>query len=288
MRVLVIDDCPAVREAIGDALEAAGHRADLAGGAEEAIEMAASEPDAILLDAALAGERGTELIGAVCTGRPGSQAVVLMTGRGERVHLDNPLVRGSLQKPFRSGDLLEKLGEVAPDRDAPDARKGEQPPQPGRERRIEFGKSYMMFGGGPGPVYSGVSSLEREGCAALVVTARRPKTVRERVSEGAEIVHLSFRRATARFDIYKLGTAIAEAKAFAERAERPVIAFDDLDPLIKRNGMDPVLRMMHQILTSDCGKKATVIASADPKIFSVKDIEILLSRMEDYCGVTEA
>ena len=82
MRVLVLDDEPAIREFLGRALRRAGYEPILAPTGPAALEMIDDEqPDAILCDHRMAGMSGTEFHDAVAAAAPAlAQRFAFMSG----------------------------------------------------------------------------------------------------------------------------------------------------------------------------------------------------------------
>ena len=82
-------------------------------------------------------------------------------------------------------------------------------------------------------------------------------------------------------DVYRLGTLINQVTEFVSRVERPVVVMDNLNQLINRNGMNPVLMMLDE-LTAPSEKPFTLIASVDAHGFSDKDRSILKNLLNHY------
>jgi hypothetical protein len=74
---------------------------------------------------------------------------------------------------------------------------------------------------------------------------------------------------------------------FIVNSNKPVIAFDDLNKIIDRNGMNSVLTAIHQLVTKGYDKDRTFLVSVDSKGFTVKDKEILLNHMAHYDPIGE-
>ncbi len=83
-------------------LRRAGYNCDQAFTGEQALALAARKTfDLVLLDAALPGVNGTELLGKL----PPDQPVLLVTGQADADH-------DCLVRPFTDGDLLTRTAEV--------------------------------------------------------------------------------------------------------------------------------------------------------------------------------
>ncbi|MDR3206235.1 MAG: response regulator [Candidatus Methanoplasma sp.] len=283
MKVLIIDDNLAIRNVLAEVLTDAGYEVDSAVSSDEAVRKIRAGCDIALLDMDADGGAGLRMIDDMRDEDLRGLSIILLRSWNEQVPRDNALIRGYIQKPFRSSDVLNKISEtVRGEHDDRKAKKQEPKRSPG-DGRVEFGKSYMFFEDAPRTVYTAAESLCGDGCEALVISVSREKAVKERVgNSNVDVLRLSFKRLSSYQDVYKLGTAIDRVRTFVERAEHPAVVFDGLDPLIERNGMNSVLMMMHRILTSSYGKKISVLASANPKNFTGKDREILLNHMTDY------
>jgi CheY-like chemotaxis protein len=109
--VLVVDDEPAVRRLVAQALRSRGHEVIEAIGGREALRAVyerSSAPDVVLADLDLPGMTGVELAARLSADRPGTQ-IVLMTGRPGSAALarERPeLVAAVLLKPFSLDDVL--------------------------------------------------------------------------------------------------------------------------------------------------------------------------------------
>lgn len=110
--VLVVDDEPHVREAIGRAMRLEGHAVDFAADGLEAIErLAAHPPDAVLLDVLMPGLSGIDVCRRMRDG--GDRTPVLMltarSGVGDRVAGLEAGADDYLPKPFALEELIARL-----------------------------------------------------------------------------------------------------------------------------------------------------------------------------------
>jgi PAS domain S-box-containing protein len=104
--VLVVDDDPAVRQAMAGWLATLGYRvAEAADGRAGLDELERLSPDALLVDYAMPGLTGTEVARAAHQRRP-DLPVVLATGYSSDASLGT---LPTLRKPFRIEDLAEVL-----------------------------------------------------------------------------------------------------------------------------------------------------------------------------------
>jgi two-component system cell cycle sensor histidine kinase/response regulator CckA len=113
-RILVVDDEPAVRRFVVEALRSSGYDPVGAGSGREALSALYAEsqtPTLLLTDIEMPGMTGIELAARVRADRPGIR-VVLMTGRetsAARARERAGLVEGVLLKPFGLAELLDAV-----------------------------------------------------------------------------------------------------------------------------------------------------------------------------------
>jgi len=112
MRVLLVEDEPAVRDAVERALRGAGHKADLAREGPAGLELAMTNPyDAVVLDLGLPGLDGVEVCRRLRAS--GNQVPVLMlTARAavrDRVEGLDAGADDYLVKPFALDELLARI-----------------------------------------------------------------------------------------------------------------------------------------------------------------------------------
>ena len=114
-RVLVVEDDPAIRRGIVDALRFEGYEVLEAGGRVEGQQLAERTPcDLVLLDLVLPDGDGLELLRAVRRSRP-TLPVIILTARGQEEDRVNGLKLGAddyVVKPFSVRELLARAGAV--------------------------------------------------------------------------------------------------------------------------------------------------------------------------------
>ena len=112
MRVLVVDDEPAVRTALERALKLEGYEVDLAVDGGEALHKVAAEaPDALLLDVLMPGVDGLEVAPRL-RGDGDRTPILMLTARdgvGDRVEGLDAGADDYLVKPFALEELLARL-----------------------------------------------------------------------------------------------------------------------------------------------------------------------------------
>jgi len=119
VRVLVVEDDPALSEILVDELRGAGHETEAAGSVADAVrQLRSAEFDVLLLDMVLPDGRGTDVIRHVCEERLASECIVL-TGYAELGTAIEAMKLGAydyLSKPVRMDEvdqLIRKAGEKA-------------------------------------------------------------------------------------------------------------------------------------------------------------------------------
>jgi two-component system, OmpR family, response regulator MprA len=112
MRVLIIDDDRALRDALRRALTLAGYEVDTAADAEHGLATIATDrPDAVLLDIGLPGVDGLECCRRLRAGRDRTP-VLMLTARDAIEDRIDGLDAGAddyLVKPFDTGELKARL-----------------------------------------------------------------------------------------------------------------------------------------------------------------------------------
>lgn len=113
--VLVVEDDEPIRRGVRDALTAAGYRALEAADGPSGLELAlGGEPDLVLLDLALPGLDGFDVLAAVRRERRGLP-VIMLTARGEESDRVRGLRGGAddyVVKPFGVSELLARVEAV--------------------------------------------------------------------------------------------------------------------------------------------------------------------------------
>jgi len=114
-QILTIEDDPAIRRRIVDALRFAGYRALEADRGDTGLEMAlAREFDLLLLDLVLPGRDGLEILREVRRLRP-TLPIIILTARGEEADRVRGLNDGAddyVVKPFSVKELLARVEAV--------------------------------------------------------------------------------------------------------------------------------------------------------------------------------
>lgn len=116
IKVLLVEDDRALREALGETLELAGHDYHAVGSAEEALAAAAAEPFSLVLsDVNMPGMDGHQLLGALRSRYP-QLPVLLMTAHGAVDRAVDAMRQGAvdyLVKPFEPKALVALVARHA-------------------------------------------------------------------------------------------------------------------------------------------------------------------------------
>lgn len=114
-KILVIEDDPAIRQGLVDALEFANYEVQQSGDGRQGLELAIkSDTDLLLLDLILPGKDGLEILREVRVARP-TQPVIILTARGQEPERVQGLRLGAddyVVKPFSIKELLARIEAV--------------------------------------------------------------------------------------------------------------------------------------------------------------------------------
>lgn len=115
MRILLVDDEPAIRRMLKLLLTGKGHRVAEAGDAEAAVaEVGREAPEVILLDLQLPGRSGLDVLPDLLAAAPACR-VLMMTAHGSIASAVEAMRLGAwdyLTKPFDNDELLARLGRI--------------------------------------------------------------------------------------------------------------------------------------------------------------------------------
>ncbi|MDR3074638.1 MAG: response regulator, partial [Candidatus Methanoplasma sp.] len=262
MRILIADDNIALQDVLAEVVSDAGHTVERASSADTALSSVDFfNPDVIILDIDMDGGRGLTLLDRMQNRVPVVDTpVIVIRSWNRQIPQDNYVIRGHINKPFTKSDILDSIDgilieeasgeEAAKAADESEDRTDRPPKVTLADKGIVFGKSYLLFQSIPDKVYDLVSQFDDEGYDVLVVTTRKRKTIIERFKNNdIEALTMTIKFLGGHLNIYGLGTMIDNVTEFIGRSERPVVAFDDLNRIIDRNGINSVLTAMHQLVT---------------------------------------
>ena len=115
MRILIVEDEPAVADTLADAVRLQGHDPAVArSGAEGLAAIEAHAPEALFLDLVMPGLSGIELIREIRERHP-DLPIVVVTGRAAHIDLDEVRQLGVtdiVEKPWALKLLDEALGSL--------------------------------------------------------------------------------------------------------------------------------------------------------------------------------
>ena len=307
MKILIVDDNAAIREIIRDILAGEGHTVRTASTVSEAVEkMSAFLPEILFLDSRVGGEDGLHVLAQMDSSvTPQAMRVVLLKGSGDIVPTDNPFIRVSIDKPFKSSDVVdavkriqsEKL-EVAEERGTKkrkekkerkhhlfrrDKRERIQPSSDSPDSRgVSFGSSYVIFEEYPDAIYRFMGLFDPDWYDVMIVTTGRAKAIKERFTySNMEVLSLSGNGKGGSLGIQEIGTLTSKIRGFIDSHARPVVVFDTFGELMEADGLNQSLLMLHQLM-SDRSKMCTFGVSVDPGGLTGKDRNIFLHSMIEY------
>ena len=111
LRILVVDDEPAVGDTVKMLLEVDGHEVETANSSQKALGLFESGRfDLVFTDFAMPGMNGHQLAAAIKAGAP-DQPVIMITGHAGTL-LPSPDVDFVVGKPFLLEDLREAIAKV--------------------------------------------------------------------------------------------------------------------------------------------------------------------------------
>jgi DNA-binding response OmpR family regulator len=114
-KILVVEDDPAIRQGLVDALAFAGYESLASGDGDEGLQLAlASELDLVVLDVILPGPSGFEILEEIRRSRP-ALPVIIVTAKGAEADRVHGLTGGAddyVVKPFSAKELLARVEAV--------------------------------------------------------------------------------------------------------------------------------------------------------------------------------
>lgn len=307
MKILIVDDNVAIQEIIKDILVEEGHDAHVASSVDEAVSKIVSfDPDIVMLDTWVGDEDGLRVISRSRESREDRPLnVILIKSLSEQVPKDNPFIKGHIDKPFKSSDVLKALKDVI------DIIKDEEEQNAGKKAKkkkkkssfslfrkkpakispsntdisdegLVYGTSYVIFEEDPKEIYTLVGLFNPELYNILVVSSDKVKAVKERFeSSKINVVSFSHGQKAGSLNISGLGSLMVYVNDFVKGHYRPVVVFDNFGDMVEADGLNNVLVMFHQMV-SGTTEDVTFAVSVDPSILTDKDRNILLHDMRQY------
>lgn len=301
MKILIVDDNVAVQEIIQDILLEEGYAKDevrCVSSVDEAV-AAVSEfhPDVIMLDTWVGDEDGLRVINRCRENQVEEPPnVILIKSASEQMPTDNPSIRGSIDKPFKSTDVLDALKDISEvmvqeeEQNSEKKRKKKESKSLFRRKRkakvemstvdiedkgLSFGTSYMIYEPEPERIYDFVGFFDPDRYSILMVSSDKVKAVRERFDRGnIDVVSLSPSAKGGAMDLYGLGSLMVYVDDFIKMHKLPVVVFDNFADLVEADGLNNVLVFFHQMINGS-KDEATFLISVDDGLLTDKDENIL-------------
>lgn len=300
MKILIVDDNVAVQEIIQDILLEEGYAKDdirCVSGVDEAVAAVTEfHPDVIMLDTWVGDEDGLRVINRCREDQEELPNVILIKSAGEQVPTDNPSIRGYIDKPFKSTDVLDALKDISEvmvqeeEQNSEKKRKRKESRSLFRRKRkakvemstvdiedkgLSFGTSYMIHESEPERIYDLVGFFDPDRYSILMVSSDKVKAVRDRFDRGnMDVVSLSPSAKGGAMDLYGLGSLMVYVEDFIKMHQFPVIVFDNFADLVEADGLNNVLVFFHQMINGS-KDEATFLISVDDGPLTDKDENIL-------------
>ena len=296
MKILIVDDNVAIQDIVRDILSDEGYLIRTAGTIEEAITKTADFlPDVVVLDSWVGDEEGLHYLTLLKEKVPEAEPkVVLLKNATELVPKDSPYIKASVDKPFKSTDIVSAIRGLQDDepREEPKEekrrlfgflrRKKKTDEEPPEMLDVSFGTSYVMFEQGSELAYRFVKHFDPEASDVMIVTTDRSKAVKERFSYGTlEVLTLSSNGKAGSESIGDIGTITSLVRAFMDQKERPVVVFDKFGEVISADGINQSLLMLQQLMSGKT-RMCTLAVSVDPSVLTDKDRDIILHNMVEF------
>ena len=305
MKVLIVDDNVAVQEIIKDILVEEGHSTQVASNVDEAVDKIIEfQPAVIMLDTWVGDADGLRVVNRVHEENPDvALNVILIKSSNEQVPKDNPFIRGFIDKPFKSSDVVVVLNsvytEIMEEQQAAGSVKKKHKPifrlfkkkdekidvstESIEDEGLSYGSSYVIFENEPADIYRFIGLFNPDVYSVLVVSSDKAKAVKERFG-GADldVITLTAGQRSDAFDIHGLGTLMSKINAFIKSKDHPVVVFDNMSDIVESDSLNQALVMVHQLITDKRERAVTFAVSMDPRLLTDKDRGILLHDMKQY------
>lgn len=294
MKILIVDDNIAIQEIIGEILSSDGFDIDKTSTVSEAIvKLRSFHPDIILLAFEVGGENGLRVLDSLP--KNSDVKVVILSKEKELVPDNIPFIKGSIQKPFKSSEIIQLVRNIS--KDTGDKSNKDKnlitrlffkPRQASADNisGAKFGKSYIIFEEEPVSVYKLAQYFAVKDYDVMVITVGKIRQINKKLKnddgKAMSVLGLSVKSRIGYIGTSKLGTVMDCIKRFIEEKSKPVIVFDNMGPIIDINGSNSVITMIHQILSDLAEKTSTLIISINENSLTDKDKELLLCDMERY------
>lgn len=301
MKVLVVNDNPAINTIIEEILNDDGHEIYGATKLDDAeMMMEAFRPEVIIIEETVDGIDAMKFIDKI---DPESGIKLLMLTNGKKpLPKDKPMIMGVIHKPFKAAEILDPIRMIrdgatslpanpAPAEETKKPRRHlfgrkEEPkkeePKEDEDNIIRFGKSYVVYEDIPKSVYTVTKEFIPQGGDVFVLSFDRQKTIRTNLEDDrAEVLTVTPKGRTGTEDATMLGSILARMMRFIDQTIRPVIVIDNFTKIIEINDINRALMLVCQVFTG-ANKNFSMVLSVRENQFTDKD-KVLLSRyMERY------
>ena len=285
MKILIVDDNVAVQEIIQDILLDEGYAKEdvkRVSSVDEAVSRIGDfQPDVIMLDTWVGDEDGLRVISRCKENYNDIPLnVILIKSASEHVPKDNPYIKGFIDKPFKSTDVLNALKDVAEiiireEEQNSEKKKVEMSSVDIGDRGLSFGTSYMIYEPEPEKIYSFIGLFDPDRYSILMVSSEKAKAVRERFDRGKiDVVSLSPTQKSGSMDVHGLGSLMVYVNDFVKMHQFPVVVFDNFADLVEADGLNNVLVFFHQMISAS-KDESTFVVSVDDSQLTDKDENIL-------------
>lgn len=301
MKILIVDDNAAIREIIRDILVDEGHNVRIASTVEEAVaKIGDFGPAAVYLDSKVGDEDGLHMISEIADDVPPERMhVILLKGATDLAPTDNPYIVASIDKPFKSSDIIGALKLVQEEEREASAEKKvrkrgilhrrpkkDRIPAPTEEllrsHDVSFGSSYVVFEQFPERIYEFIGLFDPGQYDVMVVTTDKAKAIKERFTYSSmEVLPLSSNRKAGSLGIQELGTITSRVRSFVESHGKPVVVFDTFGDIVAADGLNQSLLMLQQLMAGK-SRMCTFGVSVDDSSLTDKDRNIFLHSMIEY------
>ena len=301
MKVLVVNDNPAINTIIEEILNDDGHEIYGVTKLDDAeMMMETFSPEVIIIEETVDGADSMKFIDKI---DPKSGIKLLMLTNGKKpLPKDKPVIMGFIHKPFKAADILDPIrmirdgATVLPETPVVQQEENKKPkrhffgkketpkeePKDEEDNIIRFGKSYIVFEDYPKSVYTVTKEFIPQGADVFVLSFDRQKTVQTNLDDDrAVVLHVSPNGRYGAEDASMLGTILANIMRFIDQTIRPVVVIDDLSKLIETNNINRSLMLVCQIFTG-ASKNFSMVISARESQFTDKDKELLYKYIERY------
>ena len=304
MKVLVVNDNPAINTILEEILTDDGHEVKCLSKLDEAeVELITFKPDAIIIEETIGGEDSMKFIDMI---DKDSDVKVLMLSNGKRLPpKDKPMIVGFVRKPFTAVEILDPIRRIrdgdsavpvapgfADDKKAKKSFFGVKKPKEEvkeeEESILRFSKSYVVYEPYPKAVFEATREFILQGCDIYVISFDTKKTIWGLLGDKeVEVLNISAKGKWGVTDAAALGTIMAEIMTYIDRNIRPVIVLDDLNKLIGANDLNRALTFVCQIMQG-VTKPFSMLISVAEEQFTEKDKLLFAQYMERYNHIPES